>query len=125
MKLTVDQTLTLNKIRNYILNNVPKDQQEKIKCNSCRGTGLDNICFFSSYNNSVTYWDGDSYCDKCGGTGFINSDININDTYFTCNKCNGSGIMKNGDCKYEYFNNIQCDKCNGTGFTDWLGNILK
>jgi len=121
MRLNYNQIENLNNTRNYILKYFSKEKILEIQCKHCNGTGL-----FYYDNNGFKSWDTESYCDYCGGTGFIDGEININNTWFRCNECKGSGFVLNlQKGAYNDSYSIQCKKCNGTGFMDWIGNILR
>lgn len=120
MDLTINQSIIINKIRDFIVKNYPKDQIEKIKCNNCNGFGLKNVSHHITENISFYSWDCKSFCDTCKGIGYLNV-TDINNEYYSCTKCKGTGLQ---DSDYDNQFSDMCTSCNGKGFVDYIKNVF-
>ena len=102
MYLSPDQQRRSNKQRELIL----KHCVDHRLCNGCNGTGLGNVSHFDGDYS----WDGETFCDKCEGSGYL--DFKETMIMKLCPYCKGGGLNSNSDEK--------CSKCNGEGILDWI-----
>ena len=96
---------TYQKIRKYEASNNVKFKE----CKICEGTGLYG---YTKLEEGGYAWSGE-YCNNCGGTGRVES--NINNLVFICDKCKGTGN--------EPLDIDSCSRCGGFGIIDWARKL--